>query len=1278
MLSNARYSVMVTAAGSGYSRWGDISVTRWREDATCDDWGSYIFLRDADSGAVWSAGFQPTGVEPDDYEVVFNEDRAQWTRRDDTLTTVQEVVVSAEDDAEVRRISLTNTGNRVREVDVTSYSEIVLAPQLGDMAHPAFSKLFVKTEYLANEGAILATRRRRTANEPEVWAAHLSVLDGEGIGKVEIETDRARFLGRGGSIRTAVAALDGRALSGTTGTVLDPIFALRRRVRVAPGATVRVAFWTVVAQSRESLLDLVDKHRDITAFERASTLAWTQAQVQLRHIGITPGEAGLFQRLAGHLIHATQALRPSSDSIIRGAGSQSSLWPLGISGDLPIVLLRIADYENLDLVHQLLQAHEYWRMKLLAVDLVILNERASSYVQDLQIGIETQVRTSQARLESDAVRTSGRVFVLRADLMSSDTRALLIASSRAVLVGQRGQLSVQLDRVPDTGTASGPPTKRVTSKVEPTPHDGQLPEGLEFFNGLGGFSEDGREYVTVLAPGQSTPAPWINVIANPNFGFQVGTEGGGSTWSANSRENQLTPWSNDPVTDRSGEALYLRDLDSDDLWSATALPIRDDAVTYVARHGRGYSRFMHTAHEIAIDLRQFVPIDDPIKISRLKLHNRSKRVRNLCVTGYVQWILAASHQPSAAFITTEIDPVTGAMFAQNRWSIPFGSRVAFADMKGRQDGWTGDRQEFIGRNGTLANPQSLTGPSHLSGKAGAGFDPCSAMSAAVKLQPGESVEIAFFVGQAANAAQAQEIITRYRAMDLDAVQAGVAKYWEGILGAIQVRTPDRSMDIMLNGWLLYQTLACRMWARAAFYQSSGAFGFRDQLQDGMALLASRPDMTREYLLRAAGRQFIEGDVQHWWLAHSGQGVRTRISDDRAWLAHATANYIEGSGDLAILDEVLPFLEGARLAPGEHDSFFQPSISDDVGTLFEHCARALDHSLELGTHGLPLIGTGDWNDGMNRVGEGGKGESVWLGWFLFAALNAFAPFAEARGEVGRSVAWRAHAGALKVSLEREAWDGGWYRRGWFDNGEALGSAASEECQIDSIAQSWGVLSGAAESGRAAQAMEAVGRELVLPQSRVALLFKPPFEKTHLEPGYIKGYPAGIRENGGQYTHAAVWSVMALAKLGEGDDATRLLAMLNPINHARTRADVLTYKVEPYVVAADIYAAAPHVGRGGWTWYTGSAGLMQRAGIESILGLHVQGRSLRLAPCIPGTWSGFEVTLRHGSATYEIRVENPDGRQSGVRTAELDGKAIHGRPLIIPLIDDGATRRLCVVL
>jgi cyclic beta-1,2-glucan synthetase len=1278
LLSNGRYAVMVTAAGSGYSRWGNLAITRWREDATCDDWGSYVFLRDVDSGKVWSAGFQPSGIEPDAYEVAFNEDRAQFTRHDGTLTTVQEIVVSAEEDAEVRRISLTNSGNDVREVELTSYSEIVLAPPAADIAHPAFSKLFVQTEYLANEGAILATRRRRSPDEPQIWAAHLAVLDGAAVGKIEVETDRARFLGRGGSIRTAIAAIDGRPLSGTVGTVLDPVFALRRCIRVAPGATVRIAFWTMVASSREALLDLVDKHRDTTAFERASTLAWTQAQVQLRHIGINPGEAGLFQRLAGHLLYAAPMLRPSSEAILRGTGPQPLLWPLGISGDLPILLLRISDSENLDLAHQLLQAHEYWRMKQLAIDLVILNERASSYVQDLQIAIETLVRTSQSRPTPGIEGAAGRVYVLRADLISSEARAHLLSISRAVLVGQRGALADQLDRVPDVRAVAGSVSKPVVTRSGSPPGDIPAVKDLEFFNGLGGFSDHGREYVTILGPGQSTPAPWINVVANPNFGFQVGTEGGGSTWSVNSRENQLTPWSNDPVTDRSGEALYLRDNDSGDLWSATALPIRNEGVTYVARHGRGYSRFTHGVRDIDVDFIQFVPPDDPIKISRLKLHNRSNRTRNLTIAAYAEWVLAPSRQASAAYITTAIDAATGAIFARNPWSAAFGSRIAFADMGGRQNGWSCDRREFIGRNGTLASPEALRGSIALSKLSGAGLDPCSAMTTTIRIAPGENVEIVVFLGQAASADDARALITRYRSADLDAVELEIAKTWDDILGAVQVTTPDRSMDIMLNGWLLYQTLACRVWARSAFYQASGAYGFRDQLQDGTALVASRPAMTRAHLLRAAGRQFVEGDVQHWWLPHSGQGVRTRISDDRAWLAYTTAHYIEGSGDLAVLDEAIAFLEGPKLAAKEHDSFFQPTISDEVATLFEHCARALDQSLATGGHGLPLMGTGDWNDGMNRVGEGGTGESVWLGWLLYATLKAFAPLADARGETGRATLWQAHAAELQASLENEAWDGDWYRRGWFDDGTALGSSTSDECRIDSIAQSWAVISGAAAPERAARAMAAAERELVRPQDGVALLFRPPFDKTPLDPGYIKGYPPGIRENGGQYTHAALWSVMALAKLGEGDQAAGLFSLLNPINHARTRADVHRYKTEPYVVAADIYAVAPHIGRGGWTWYTGSAGWMQRAGIESILGLRILGPSLQLDPCIPTTWPGFGLVLRHRSARYDIRVENPKNVSRGVAFAELDGKALTGNLTLFPLADDGATHLIRIVL
>jgi len=1276
LLSNGRYAVMLTGAGSGYSRWGDIGITRWREDVTRDDWGAYVFLRDVHSGEVWSAGYQPSGVEPDSYEVTFTEDRAEFVRRDGTIVTTLDVVVSPEAHAEVRRVSVANVGSRTRDIELTSYAELVLTPPAADTAHPAFSKLFVQTEYLARDGAILATRRRRSPGEPEIWAAHLAVVEGASLGEPEIETDRARFLGRGREVRAPIAVMDGRPLSNSVGTVLDAVFALRRRVRIEPGRTVRVAFWTVVAASRDEALNLIDKHQDATAFERAATLAWTQAQVQLSHLSVDAEQASLFQRLGGHVLYADPSLRPSAAALRRDGGGPQALWAQSISGDVPIVVVRIDDIGDLAIVRQLLCAHEYWRMKQLAVDLVILNERASSYVQDLQIALETLVRTSQSRTQIGADSARGAVFVLRADLISAETRAVLLATARAVLIGRLGTLWEQLNRLDDADGAAAPPPRRappagVPPAVAPAPN-------LEFFNGLGGFAADGREYVTILGAGRTMPAPWINVIANPSFGFQVAVEGSGYTWSLNSRENQLTPWSNDAVTDRPGEAFYVRDEDSGELWSPTAQPIRHPAASYVARHGQGYSRFEHAAHGIALELLQYVPLEDSIKISRLTLRNTSGRARRLSVTAYVEWVLGPSRSACAPSVVTEIDAQTGAMFARNPWNSAFGARVAFADLRGRQSAWTGDRREFLGRNGTLDNPAALAGDRRLARRVGAGFDPCAALQAGVELEPGGTVEIVFLLGEAAAAADAQSLLARYREADLDAVLREVLAHWDRVLGTVQVKTPDRSMDFMLNRWLLYQTLACRMWARAAFYQASGAYGFRDQLQDAMALATSRPAQTREHLLRAASRQFSAGDVQHWWLPVSGQGVRTRITDDRVWLAYAAAHYVGTTGDAAVLDEPVAFLEGQALGPGEHDAYFRPTLADESASLFEHCARALDHSLALGEHGLPLIGTGDWNDGMNRVGELGKGESVWLGWLLAATLAAFAPLARARGADAHAARWLAHAAALRISLERHGWDGDWYRRAYFDDGTPLGSSANDECRIDSIVQSWAVISAAAEPDRAVRAMAAVDEQLTRRDAGLALLFTPPFDRTPLDPGYIKGYPPGIRENGGQYTHAAAWSAIAFAALGQGDRAAELFSLLNPINRSSTRADVQRYKVEPYVAAADVYSVAPHVGRGGWTWYTGSAGWLYRAGVEAILGFRLEGAVLCLAPCIPKAWPGFEIAFNYRSARYRITVENPDGVNRGVAHAELDGKTLPQGPARVPLADDGQAHMVRVIL
>nr|WP_241865552.1 glucoamylase family protein [Paracoccus salsus] len=1280
LLSNGSYAVMLTPTGAGFSRWRGLAVTRWRDDPTTGQYGAFILARDRISGAAWSAALQPAGGDASCHEAVFSEHEAVFTHTAASLTTLTEIVVSAEDDAEARRVTLTNTGRTPREIDLTSYAELVLAPMPADVAHPAFSKLFVVTDFLPELGVLIATRRRRAPDDPEIWAAHIAVVEGQEVAPIAFETDRARFIGQGSSIGQAAVA--GVELSQTTGTVLDPVFAIRRSVLVPAGGSVRVTFWTMVADDSDRLLDLVDHCRDPSAFGRAATLSWTHAQVQLRHLGVTRTAAADFQRLCGMLIRADSRLRAPHATITTGAGPQSALWPYGISGDLPILLFRIEDAHDVPRLLELLAAHEYLRMRQCAFDVVILNDRAASYVQDLQTLIEGAVRTSGSRSPPDPSSSGpiGKVHVLRSDLLP-DAKAMLLAMASVVLIAARGSIGQQIAGL------SRPAARRTTAGVAPVPQPvSRAPaaafdtSALEFFNGTGGFADAGREYVIVLRDGKTTPAPWINVIANPGFGFQVSALGSGHVWSENSRENQLTPWSNDPVTDPATEAMWLHDLDTGQTWTPTALPIRDGGL-YVARHGFGYSRFQHSAHGIDAEMVQFVPMDDALRISRLTLHNASGRTRRLSVTAYAEWVLGPSRGATLRHVVTSVEPATGAILARNPFSTAFPGRTAFADLGPETSSHSGDRAEVLGLGGSMASPAGI-GQVPLSGRTGPALDPCAALQRRVTLAPGETVELLFLLGQADSDGAARTLIQRHRSADPAVTLEAVKSHWADLLGAVQVTTPDRSMDIMLNGWLLYQTMACRIWARAGFYQASGAYGFRDQLQDGMALAALRPEMTRAHLLRAAARQFPEGDVQHWWLPHSGQGVRTRISDDRVWLGHAVAQYVAVTGDKAVLDEMVPFLEGPRLPPGAHDDFFLPIVSDQTASLFEHCARGLDQAIDLtGENGMPLIGTGDWNDGMNRVGEAGQGTSVWLGWLLIATIDAMAPHADAR-DPARARRWRGHAAAVKQAIERDGWDGAWYLRGTYDDGTLLGSATSEECRIDSIAQSWAVLSGAADRGRAIRAMASMAEHLIRPDPGLALLFTPPFDAAPQDPGYIKGYPPGLRENGGQYSHAAMWAILAYAKLGHGDSAGDLFAMLNPINHALTPADATRYKVEPYVVAADIYSTAPHDGRGGWSWYTGSAAWMYRAGIEGILGLSRAGETLILNPCFPKHWPQVTARVRIGAVSLAITIDNPAHSGRGIVAATLDGVAIppeDGR-LHVPMVvcASGQTQAIRVTL
>lgn len=1262
LLSNGTYSVMMTTAGAGYSMYGKLAVTRWREDATCDNWGSFCYLRDVRSGAVWSTGYQPTQRTPQAYEVFFAEDKVEFLRRDAGLETHTEIIVSPEDNAELRRVSITNRSPRAREIEVTSYAEVVLATPAADAAHPAFSNLFIETEFFASENALLAHRRQRSPTDEPIWGVHVVATDDESVGAVQYETDRARFLGRGHSAADAAAITEDRPLSNTTGAVLDPVFSLRQRVRIRPNETVRISFATAVAHTRDEALRLADKYHDASTFEREATLAWTKSQVEMRHLNINAEEAHLFQRLAGRVLYSDSSLRPRSGVLALNTRTQSALWAYGISGDLPIVLVRISDQSDLPLVRQIIRGHEYLRLKGLSIDLLILNDHPPSYAQSLQDELQMLVRTSGSQALLDK---PGGVYLRRTDILPEADKILFHAVARVAVVTERGSLEDQLVRRPVEEELPPPLAARLPSRTYPEPAVA-VPE-RSFFNGLGGFVDKGREYVTVLGEGQWTPAPWLNVVSNrKDFGFQVTESGAGYTWSVNSRENRLTPWSNDAVSDPIGECLYLRDEDTGTVWSPTPLPIRE-AEPYSIRHGQGYTVFEHTSHGISQELVMFVPLDATVKISLLRLRNRTDRKRRISVTSYAELVLGVQRGASAPYVISQIDGATGSIFARNPYNNEFAQRIFFADISERTRTLTCDRKEFLGRNGSHARPAALRRVS-LSGRVGAGIDPCAAMQTIIELEPGEAREIHTLLGQGESIEEARQLVTTYRQpARVNAAFEEIVGYWDKLLGAVEVRTPDAAMDVMLNRWLLYQALACRVWSRSAFYQSGGAYGFRDQLQDVMALVYSEPQIAREQILRAAAHQFKEGDVQHWWHPPTSRGVRTRFSDDLLWLPFVASFYAQVTGDESVFDEIIPFIEAPQLTEGEDESYLQPSVSAESATIYEHCVRTIDRSLGVGAHGLPLIGSGDWNDGMNRIGNKGQGESVWMGWFLHKTLADFAVFCERRRQTERAELYRAHMKKLQQALEAEAWDGDWYVRAYFDDGTPLGSSKNEECRIDSIAQSWGVISGAADPHRAQRAMASVEEYLVRRGDGLVILFTPPFDKSALDPGYIKGYVPGVRENGGQYTHAALWTLIAYARLGDGDRAGELFALLNPINHASTRAGMHKYKVEPYVAAGDVYAVWPHTGRGGWSWYTGSASWMYRAGLESILGFQLRGALLRIDPCIPRGWPGFEINYRYGKSQYHIQIENPYGMSRGVAEIEVDGK--QQTSIEIALVDDG---------
>ncbi|MEP6538293.1 MAG: glucoamylase family protein [Bryobacteraceae bacterium] len=1233
LLSNGRYHVMVTSGGGGYSRWRDLAVTRWREDSTRDHWGTFCYIRDMQTGEFWSTAYQPTLKRPKKYEAIFSEGRAEFRRSDFDIDTHTEIAVSPEDDIELRRISITNSSRTRRSIDITSYAEVVINPPAADASHPAFGNLFVQTEIIRHRQAILCTRRPRSASEQSPWMLHLMAVHGADEQEdASYESDRSKFIGRGNSVAEPAAMKSTIPLSDRQGSVLDPIVAIRCRITLEAGQTATVNVVSGMSETRDACLGLIEKYQDRRLADRVFDLAWTHNQVILRQINATEADAQLYGRLAGSILYANSSLRAEPSVILQNRRGQSGLWGYSISGDLPIALLQIADVENLELVRQMIQAHAYWRLKGLAVDLMIWNEDHAGYRQLLQ---EQILGLIAASTEPRPAGRPGEIFVRPADQISIEDRILMQTVARVIVSDSRGALA---DQLKGRNLAKALVPRLVPARAyrpDQVPAVKLTRPDLIFFNGFGGFTPDGREYVITTAPGHVTPAPWVNVLANPFFGTVVSESGGAYTWCENSHEYRLTPWYNDPIGDPSGEAFYIRDEETGYFWSPTPLPARG-AFPYTTRHGFGYTVFEHTESEIRSEVWVYVAMDAPVKFTVVKLWNESGRPRRLSVTGYAEWVLGDLRSKTAMSITTEVDNKTAALFAQNPYGTELPGRYAFFDTDDPSRSVTGDRAEFLGRNGTLANPNSMS-RSRLSGKVGAALDPCAAMQVPFLLPAGEEREIVFTLGVGRDLDDARTLVRRFRgAGAARGALEGVWQHWKHTLGAINVETPDPAVNVMMNGWLVYQVLSCRLWARTGFYQSGGAYGFRDQLQDTMALVHTRPELVRAHLLRCAGHQFPEGDVQHWWHPPLGRGVRTTCSDDFLWLALATCRYVSCTGDTGVLDELVSYIDGRPLKPEEDSYYDLPGPSHKTATLYDHCVHAVLNGLRFGEHGLPLMGSGDWNDGMNLVGERGRGESVWLGFFLYDVLMQFAELAINRGDQNFGNRCHSEAATVRSNIEANGWDGEWYRRAYFDDGSPLGSASNPECQIDSISQSWAVLSGAGDSQRSRQAMAAVDRRLVRRDHSLIQLLDPAFDHSKMNPGYIKGYVPGVRENGGQYTHAAIWTTMAFAALGDRERAWELLAMINPVNHASTAHAVATYKVEPYVVAADVYALSPHTGRGGWTWYTGSAGWMYRLILESLLGLKLEVDRLTFSPCLPAAWKELKIHYRYRETVYHIRI------------------------------------------
>jgi cyclic beta-1,2-glucan synthetase len=1281
LLSNGRYRVTLRANGAGWSRWGVVGIHRWRDDALRDTSGSFFYLRRAAGAALVSLTQHPAPDPEAAYGSTFHADRVCFEATWPDLQAQVTAWVSPEDDIEFRQIELRNLGHAALDLELISAFELALADPRADEAHPAFSNLFVRASWRPAMQALVFERRPRLAGERAVMAAHFLAASDPPVESVRVQTGRQRWRGRNRGASCPLAAFDAAPMAPgdepvPMDTGLDPACAMSLRVSILPGAKALLTFATAATDNGGVLSAVIDKYRQPVHVQRASLMSATLMGIRLRALGMGANDFMAIQSLSSALVQTlTRPDPPQSSPAAGSVFDRRLLWRFGVSGDRPIILVLAQAAQGQGLLRSLALALRLWAWGGVACDLVVLNAEPVSYAMPVQHELQVLREQHHAENLAQGGEACTGLVVLQAHGLTDGDRMTLHSLARVRLVADGRPLSMQVQAWIAEHEAAFERRHEGARCVLPAASG----PAAAATAAQGRFTAEGADFVFEAGEATRPTRPWVNVIANPDFGTLLSEAGGGHTWAGNSRLNQLTAWSNDAVADPPSEWLLLQDLRTRAVWSATASGgtlDEGEPVSYRVTHGQGWSRIAHRRGDAEITLTWCVDPVLAVKQLQVVIANRGGQALRLRVAGMVEWAMGAGTAARATVHTARLSQrlpegrLTALLCTQREVSGGFGDGTACfavvhrpAQVHDREADWTCDRREFFDARGRLVLPD------HLGQLQGAGFDPCAALTVHLNVAAGASAACVFLLGHAGSPDAARNLLTRAAAVPPDLRLQAVRSAWHTLLQSTTVATPDPLFDALVNRWLLYQTVSCRLWAKAGFYQAGGATGFRDQLQDAMALAVAAPQLLRAQILTAASRQFPQGDVQHWWHVPGGAGVRTHFSDDLLWLPKACIRYLEVTGDTTLLSEKVSFIEGPAVPPGAEDIYATPTVSALRATVYEHAARTIDRSLHVGAHGLPLMGGGDWNDAMNRVGHEGRGESVWLGWFLCTVVAEFAPIARAQGEPERAARWEEAAQGWHRALQGPAWDGAWFRRAFFDDGSPLGSQALAECRIDLIAQAWAVLSGVATWPQQVVAMAAVDAQLADGQGGLLRLLDPPLQHAQPSPGYIQAYPPGVRENGGQYAHGAVWALMAQARMsadhghpGSAEAAWRYFRWLSPAHRAADPQQGPAYGLEPYVMAGDVYTQPPHVGRGGWSWYTGAAAWMHRAAIESILGLNLGADTLSLQPCLPAHWPRAELSLQHQGRRMRFVLLRADDAQARREAATAGARLLRpGQPL-----------------